>query len=218
MTKKKYKGLKAPWDVGSDFSQEDRILNYKPTFTYLEPPQEHTDIPVSFPEDTVKQELDELDDLITGYDAISDMADIVQTKIDNKVKSLGGLSIKLDPLRDNAAIEAIKRIFPNTDPQTITYDQYKEALNKINELATETPVVTMSDIETAKQNPLQTSFGNLDKQAGQQVPQFDPIKPINIPEFQKDQVNTLIDMIWEGIQDKLTKKIQDKIKEMVSPI
>lgn len=203
MGNKKYKTVKAPWDVGGDFSQENKILNYKPVFSYTEPPQEDLGEQQEYFEDIFGEELEDLDSLIAGYDSLAEMTDMVQAKIDDKVKTLGGVTINLDPVRDNAAIEAIKRVFPGQDPNKITYDMYKESLNKVEELSAEVPVVSMADIEAAKQDPLQTSFGNLDKQPGKPVPQFDPIKPINLEEFKQDQLKTLADLIWDLIKDRV---------------
>ncbi len=200
-------GTPGPGDIGHSFETEDTILNYKPTIEYEEPPQEESTQPAE-PE---KNELEELrnrtQDLISGYKAVQELVVVAKQRVDAKAADM---EVSLDPIADAAAQSALKRCFPDApDHSKITYEQYKACLTRMAKAGALTPQVLPSDIEAAKANPLQTDFGGLGNQMGQNRPEVSSpagnVKPIDLKAFQIAGVLALFKMMWPLIkrEDKL---------------
>jgi hypothetical protein len=201
-------------DVGHSFDKEDTILNYKPTIEYEEPLQEETDRP-STPQTNELEDLrNRTKDLISGYKAVQELVAIAKQKVDAKAADM---EVALDPVADAAASNALKRCFPDAPDHTkITYEQYKACLTRMAKAGAMTPQVSAAEIEAAKANPLQTDFGGLGNQRGENRPEVSSpagnVKPVDLKAFQIAGVLALFKMMWPLIkrEDKL-EIIQHKL-------
>ena len=200
-----------------DFSaQDDFILNYRPTIEFVEPeqvevgPSEETPPPVL---DTARTQTQQI---VDGLNKVATLADAVQKRIDQRVQSAGGLTVKLDPLKDVAAISAMKRLYPDrVDPTLITYDDYRRALDCL-QVASATPLkISPDDVLAAQADPLRTDFGGFSNQQGENRSELssgaNSIKPIDLEQYQKDAVLSLFSMMKPLITGEIAKQIAKAI-------
>lgn len=191
-------------------TQDDFILNYRPTIAFVEPEQVPAEPHVVQPETTLDDTLARTDKVISDLNNIAALSDALQQKVDEKVKALGGLDIKLDANRDSATIAAMKRRFPEkADPTVISYDDYRAALDCLQQAAMPTQQVNPSDILKAQLDPYRTSFGGLNNVNGQNRPELSSaanIQPLNILEFQEQALVSLFKML-EPLITKLIGKV-----------
>ena len=215
--KKNRKGIVLPNDFGgSDFTEENTILNYKPSIVYEEPPQEDEGEGAAPGEssDTTNQ-IEEFrkktEGIIKGYEAIDKLADLTQKRVDAKVKDSGGLKICLDPVIDALTIAALKRQFPDSDGKCITYEIYREALDRLNKYNKKAPVVEDKDIEAAQKDPLKVDFGGLGNLPGQNRVELSSlastIQPIDTNSFQDSAVKSLFKMMLPLIMGVITAAV-----------
>ena len=162
--------------------------------------------------------LDELRDrtaqVVNGLEAVTKLVDLAQKRVDQRVNAAGGLTVKLDPVKDAHVIAAMKRKFPDKDdPTQITYDDYKKALDcsKGPDVTEDNlPVVKAKDIRDAKADPNRTNFGGIDNQHGENRPEISSpvsnLDPINLNKFQKEAVKALFALMLPLImaQDQLS--------------
>jgi len=188
-------------DIVSGYSEsfgarDDSILNYRPNISFVEPEQVPIETTLSSPpETTLDTTTDRTIAVINSLNAVVDLCVLVQKKVDAKVSSLGGVSIKLDPVKDFATISAMKRRFPDkTDPTTITYDDYRKALDCLGTSLVTPQGVSFSEIEKAQLDPLRTDFGGSGNTNGENRPELSSplnIQPLDIPAFQEQAIKTL---------------------------
>lgn len=190
---------------GSFGEDDDFILNYRPIIDFVEPEQ----VPA---EPVVLEELTTLDDaksqtqqVIDGLNQVVALADAVQQRIDQRVMSGGGLNIKLDPIKDQATIAAMKRRFPDkADPTTITYEDYRNALNCLQKAAPIPPSISFSDLQNAKSDPFRVDFGGLNNTQGENRPEIsspaNSVEPLDVEAFQKAAVAALFALMLPLIQ------------------
>lgn len=204
MPPKKRTGFPLNDDTNDTFEESDFILNYKPSLNYVEPEQEPWEPPLTTePEDeTIDSLRDRTAKLIAGLDSVVKLADLAQKRIDNRVASAGGVTIKLDPIRDSFVIAAMKRQFPEKeDPSEITHDEYKVALDRINQSSSSATQqqITAQDLKDAQADPTRTDFGGLDNQAGENRTEisspFDSVRPVDLDDFQKKAVLSLFKLM-----------------------
>lgn len=157
---------------------------------------------------------DRTDQVVNGLEAVAKLSDLAQKRIDQRVNTAGGLTMKLDLVKDAHVVAAMKRKFPDKDdPTQITYDDYKRALDCVKESApTEDslPAVTAKDIRDAKADPNRTNFGGVNNQQGENRPEISSpisgLEPLDLNKFQKESVKALFALMLPLIaaQDKLS--------------
>ena len=131
-----------------------RVLGRRPTINYVSPPvQDDFDIPS--PEPEVSEEATRIENRIAravairnGYRTVEQLADSAQEALDIRA---GDFVAKLDSRVDAQAIAAIKRQFPEKDPNQITYEMYKEAIGTLqNEGLKRSQTITPEDLKQAQ--------------------------------------------------------------------
>jgi hypothetical protein len=191
-------------------TQDDFILNYRPTIAFVEPEQTPGEPHVVQPETTLDDTLNRADKVVADLNSIAALSDTIQQSVDAKVIALGGLDIKLDPNRDFATIAAMKRRFPEKkDPTTISYNDYRAALDCLQMGALALQQVDPKDVLNAQLDPFRTSFGGLDNVNGQNRPELSSaanIQPLNIAAFQEQALLALFKML-EPLITKLIGKV-----------
>lgn len=202
-----------PQDTDSSFEEENFLLNYRPRIEFVEPDQEIYEIPYEEPKETIDSFRDRTEKLINGLSAAAKLMDATQKRIDQRVNSGGGVTVKLDPKRDAVTIAAMKRRFPDKeDPTQITYDDYKAVLDCIEKSAADPIAVSAADLQAAQSNSLKTDFGGYGNQNGENRPEIsssaNAMEPLDLDLFQKGAVLALFAMMLPLI------KIEDK-KEIV---
>jgi hypothetical protein len=177
-------------EEGDSFTRDDSILNYRPVIEFVEPPQiEDTYSEATEPSNEIEDARSDMTEIINGLNDVVKLADIAQQRIDARVTALGGVTIKLDPLKDQIAIAAMKRRFPDKkDPTQITYDDYKKAVACLAENVPAIPTLSAEDILAAKTDPLRTDFGGAGNQGGENRPEIssplNSIEPVDMGSFQ----------------------------------
>lgn len=212
MARKKDTNFTLPNDVGGSFEEEDFILNYRPTIEFVEPPQEAYEFPEEVPIDTIDGLRDRTQKLINGLDAAVKLADLAQKRVDERVVADGGFASQLDSVKDAQVIAAMKRRFPDkADPTRITYDDYKEALNCLQQSAVDPPAVSADDIRTAQADPYKINFGGRDNQEGQNRAELSSpassVSPVDLEAFQKAGILALFALMLPLIKIEDTKEI-----------
>lgn len=185
-----------------DFSEEDSVLNYRPSLEWEEPDSIPGDeIPFKLTSE-VQKTRERTESLINGYKQLAQLAASVQKKLDDQVKKSGGFTLPLDPVKDAITISAMKRRFPEVDSGTITYDIYKKALACIRTNQQTPALVTSDDIKKATYNPSTTSFGGIDSAPGKLRSEIvNPMgNPVDLVQYQKDA----IDELYEKMEDSIS--------------
>lgn len=194
------------------FEKDDFILNYRPQIDFVEPDQEPYEIPEIEVKPTIDAVRQDANELLNGLHVANKLIDSLQERVDNRVNSLGGVTVKLDPNKDYATVAAIKRRFPNKeDPTVITYDDYKEVLNCIKKNSPTPPLITTTDIKDAAQDPYRTEFGGSDNQQGENRPEIsspmENIKPLDLDAFQKAGILAIFALMLPLIKVESQKDI-----------
>lgn len=196
---------------GSFGENDDFILNYRPSIDFVEPFQAPAEPVIPDTTPTLDSAKSQTQQLIDNLNQVAALADAVQKRIDTRVVSGGGLEIKLDPIKDQATIAAMKRRFPDKiDPTSISYEDYRNALNCLQKAAPIPPSFSLSDIQNAKSDPLRTDFGGYSNQQGQNRPEIsspaNSVQPLDTDAFQKAAVIALFALLLPLIQveNKLT--------------
>jgi hypothetical protein len=188
-----------------DFADSDFILNYKPDIRYVAPSPDvdyeylkDSDIPVQ-----IEVARDRTKALIQGYQALADLADVAQKRIDNRVISGGGVEAKTDPIIDDAVKQAILRQFPEEDGTRITYEMYKECLRYMQENAPPVPSLVDADINAARKDKYRTNFGGWNTGVGENRPelatQSQIVKPVDVNAFKEAQISKLLKIVVDAI-------------------
>lgn len=196
----------------NDFSSQRNILDFRPHIDFVEPDQiEEISVPREAPA-TIASVKSDTDDLINNYQVISDLANAAQVKIDNRSKDL---VIKLDPQLDAHIVAAVQRHFNDPNKTTITYNDYKECLSHINSQANFS-IVDQGEIEQSSQDPFRTDFGMFGN--GSPRPELQDItqsvKPIDLKNFQLEQLEKLLELLGPGISAMATKIAIDEISKV----
>jgi len=181
------------------FEQDDFILNYRPQISFIEPAQETSDF-IPEPEEILTDDIkNQTDELVAGLHTANALVKATQQRIDNRVQSLGGVVVKLDPIKDHTIIAAMKRRFPNKeDPTQITYDDYKSVLGCVRDNAISPPSISVEDIRDAAQDPYRMDFGSLATSSAMET-----ITPIDLEEYQKNAVLAIFSMMLPLLKNLL---------------
>lgn len=199
MAKKEDTRIPLPGDAGHTFEDQDFVLNYRPTIDFVEPEQVDLDedaVPPS-EEVTIDTLRDRTQKLINGYRAVAKLADLAQTRVDQRAATM---KVKLDPVKDQITIAAVKRCFPEkADPTEITYDDYKSCVQKMQDNAPAPPAVTAEAIRAATSDPFRTDFGGFSNQQGENRPEISSpaasVQPLDLGAFQKAGILALYAMM-----------------------
>jgi len=190
----------------SDFERESDVFNRRPIIEWEVPPIDEDDAFYSTKEtEEYETELKDLretvDDLINSYNALEKLADVIENKINDKVK---GYVVKLNPVIDSHVIEAIKRAFPEVeDPTKINFEMYKQCLARYNK--SNTPVISEKDVQEAKNDPTRTDFGGYGNEPGMNRPEIQQngmMKPLDLKKFQKGAITKLWKQILAPVKDQ----------------
>jgi len=211
MADKKKANFVVPEDVANAFDDDYDIFKFRPVIEYIEPDQLKDTQAAEEPE-TIDSFRDRATSLKTNLEALGKLFDATQEKIDNRVRTGGGFTAKLDRVNDAATIAAMKRRFPDkADPTQVSYDDYKQALNCLNESTIPPLGPTAEDIRQAKADPLRTDFGGINNQNGENRPEIssplNSIKPIDTESFQKSAVIALFALMLPMIQSQTSSQI-----------
>ena len=191
MAKKKDQVIPLPNDVGNDFDDDRDFLTFRPKIDFVSPdfiPSEADPYVTRATDDEIGDKKQEIEKHITELNALVDLADLAEARIDGRVEALGGLDIHLDPIVDASTISAMKRMFPSDPhPEKISYAQYKQAIKKISSSAKTPPTFGPLDLRAAQENPYKTDFGGLGLPPGMARPEISSsgkvIEPLNLPDF-----------------------------------
>lgn len=211
MADKKTQTVVLPNDEGLSFEDDYDILSYRPEIRFVEPDPEEGDEP---PEETPT--IDSFKDRATSardnLNAVAKLFDALQDKVDLRGKDFVA---KVDPVQDAPVLAAMKRRFPDKDPNNVNYQDYKAALNCLSRSAATPPAVTAADIAAGKADPLRTNFGGLENQGGENRPELtsplSSLKPIDTDAFQKSAVIALFALMLPLLQQQTAQGIAQHI-------
>jgi hypothetical protein len=200
-------------DTASSFEDENFILTYRPKIDFIEPTQEYYEIEKEKAPDTIDSLRDKTGELVDELNAAAKLIDLTQQHVDNKVKASGGMTIKLDKTKDAMTIAAMKRTFPDkADPTQITYDDYKQAINCLNNSGPAPLKITGDDLIAAQSEPDKTDFGGINNQNGENRAEISSpastIQPLDLDAFQKAGVLALFALMLPLIKKEDTLEIQ----------
>lgn len=164
------------------------ILNYRPNIDYVEPDLDTTpDIRPTVGDPNANQIEDiELSrkQLRNLAASVRTLAAVTQARVDQKAKDF---EVDLDPTVDAPTIAAMRRQFPDEDPNKITYSQYrasKQLLYDRGKKVGERALITPNDVDKADPNALggfnktkgdfDTSLIETDKELEDQLGNTDP--------------------------------------------
>lgn len=211
MARKEKKQFVLPNDIGNSFEDSNAILSYRPNIEFVEPDQVQAETVVEA-KPTLDEAQKDVEDLVSGFGELARLADILQDKINAKVKSSGGVEIKLDPIKDHTVIAAMKRKFPDkADPNTITFDDYLQAISCVQDQAPEPVLVSLEDVKAAKEDPYKTDFGGYNNTNGENRPEIsssaNAVAPLDLVEFQKNAILALFSMLQPLVIDQIKKVV-----------
>ena len=226
MAKKKL-NIFLPNESGHDFEDQNHILTFRPKIEYVEPAPEYFEPkPVLVSDDTIDDLRNRTAELAAGFRAISELCNLAQQRVDNRVEATGGMEVKLDPIKDAHVIAAVKRRFPHktenqtnkgsagissTDPTVITYDDYKQAIDCVKKSSLSNPGINPADIQEAKTDPYRTNFGGIDNKKGQNRPEIssaaNSVSPLDLAVFQKAGILALFALLYPLIKMEDKKEI-----------
>jgi hypothetical protein len=184
------------------------IINFRPRILFTEPKVEsilpaETPAPPDFVD--MKDKWNQLGKLAT---AAGILAEAFQAKVDKKVENF---TIGLNKNSDAAVIDAMRRRFPNADPNEITFEQYRECRERMRDRGDAIGREMAPDLGKVKElrmDPGQKlpdgliSFDDPDALRGLSTRpdlQSDkmPIEPINMEEFQETLFKKLMNLLWK---------------------
>ena len=207
MPNKKDQRIPLPNDVCYNFEDDHELLNFRPNIDFVSP-EHQPDAPGNerFMEDDIGDQQDATANRILQLDAIVELADLAESRLDERISALGGLNIQLDARVDGPTIAAMKRMFPtNANSNQISYDQYKQALKAISAGAKKPPQLDPLDMRGAQENPFKTDFGAIGLAPGMARPEMaggtQTIEPLSLPEFVAAAIMSLFAMLIPMITD-----------------
>jgi len=183
------------------------ILKFRPNINFVEPDQEEGEI-TALPDPSDPEEVSNERKKIKAYaDALKLLAELTQGLIDDEAE---GQIIELDPSVDALAIQAMRRSYPDADPNRITYEQYKlceDSIRDHGEKIGQNAVITPDDVAKARESLLSGNvpIGGLGTEAsknGGLRPELDKknqiVKPIDLDKFRDELIKVLINTLWKS--------------------
>ena len=126
------------------------LLSYRPDIMFIEPEAEEQEIEAVVSPTQIEDIQQKRQEVKQLAKAVNALATTLQARADERAK---GMYIHLDPKVDAAAVQAMKRLYPNDDPTKITYDQYKqckERMRENGEAIGKKVIITTEDIIAAR--------------------------------------------------------------------
>lgn len=197
----------------NNFVSQRDILNFRPVINFIEPDQIEPEELQREQPTTLSSIQSDTDKLISDYGIIQNLADAAQSKIDTRSKDL---KITLDPIADAHIIAAVQRHFDDPNKTDITYDDYKECLGHINSQANFS-TIDQNDVISASQDQFRTDFGPYATDTGRPElqPNVQSIQPLDLSNFQIQQLEKLLELLTPGITTISTKITEDAIKKII---
>lgn len=209
------------------------LLSFRPKIDYVEP-----DIKPGLI-DPIVEDVPQLEDIenrrrqvVRLAKAVDTLSAFLQARADEKAKDL---KIKLDPAIDAAAIQAMARKFPGSDPTQITYQQYRSCKDNMRDtglnvarqaLVTSDDVAKVRDDAVNIQNLKPGGYNTEAANNGGLRPELDRkmriIEPLDIKDIQIKLICILVDFIWKNFILKafnfkiVGKKISDFLPQKIS--
>lgn len=190
------------------------ILQFRPTIEFIEPDIEDQAITpvIERPQlEDIEKERTRIKQLAK---AVNTLATAVQARVDEKAK---GMRIRLDPLIDQDAIQAMRRRYPTKGPAKgpieITYQQYKECKEELRAKGYDLAKQSIIDADQikARRDEVQISslagtrmggFNTPEAADGRLRPELDSrariIEPLDIQRLQIDLICILINFLWKN--------------------
>lgn len=202
----------------TDFKETRNILNRRPSIEFVEPDQIAGEQEPIIEEAIADQLRNKALELRDQYSRIEKLTDIAQKRIDARAKNM---SVNLDPVKDVSTCQAMQRVFgTDIDKCTITYDQYREALDTVCKASEDKiPGLTQEGLRNAIRDPFKKNLGGsggpggslrseiqLDKLSG-----GSPIDPIDVDKYKRKQIVKLIKDLVPGLTPVLLKLIRKEI-------
>lgn len=197
----------------NDFTSQRDILNFRPVISFVEPDQIEVEEIQREQPITLSDIQNDTNKLISDYGIIQNLVDAAQVKIDDRSKDL---KIKLDPISDAHIIAAVQRHFNDSNKIDITYSDYKECLSHINDQANFS-TVDINQVNSASQDPFRINFGPYASDSGRPElqPDIQSVQPIDLNNFQIQQIEKLLELLTPGITIISTKVAIDAIKKVI---
>lgn len=175
----------------------EEILNSRPQFGFVAPVGVGIELPPTPPLFRQLDPNEQRERLRVTAKALNILATAVQARADKR----SNLTIKLDPLVDAEAIQAIRRKFPDADPTKISYDQYKASRDVIRKLGEENGRKPLRDRSGDVSEP---NFG-IGTEAARDGTLLRPelnsnarvIEPLNIFDYQDFVIRVIINFMWK---------------------
>ena len=217
--------------------QDQDILSFRPNIEYVEPDQQPGEItPISEDKPQLEDLIAQRTEIKQLAKAVESLATAVQAKADERAK---GMVIALDPQIDYQTIQAMKRIYPNDNPNEITYEQYrscKEGILARGKMLGQQGAITIDNVRDATRNASSSERGmtqlggynTLDSSNGGLRPELRKkgriIEPIDLEEFQLNLMCILVNKLWKMfikpiiplplLPDSLCKENKTIVKKM----
>jgi hypothetical protein len=197
--------------------QSKDVLKFRPNINFVEPDQE--EVPIE-----VRPDLPDFDEVknrrkkIKAYaNSLNLLAEIIQGMIDDEAEAV---IIELDPNIDIAAIQAMRRAYPDADPNRVTYEQFKqceENLRNHAESIASNSIIDQNDVASAREDILRNrnvpigGLGTREAENGGLRPELDKrnqiVEPINLDDFQNEMLKVLVNTIWKKFMLPLFKPL-----------
>jgi len=213
------------------------ILKFRPNINFVEPDQEEGEIKAQPDPIPFEDIIDERKKIKAYADALKLLAELTQSLIDNEAE---GQIIELDSGVDALTIQAMRRSYPDADPNRIIYGQYKLCEDSIRDHGYkigQNATITPEDVAKAREALLKNKdvpIGGLGTEAsknGGLRPELDKknqiVKPIDLDKFKDELIKVLVNMLWKSfikpilplpfLPDELVK-VSKSTKSMLSDI
>lgn len=190
------------------------VLSYRPNIKFIEPEVEAQDpTPVEEPAPEIEDIVQKRHEVKQLAKAVNALATALQAKADIRAKNM---IIRLDPKVDAAAVQAIRRMYPDADPLSISYPQYKackENMREMGEAIGKKALITADEVAAAipqsqpgsSQPNKQNQFGGWNTESaknGYLRPEVNErlqiIPPLDISELQDVLLKILVNFLWKN--------------------
>lgn len=182
------------------------ILEFRPNIAFVEPEVVSvapTPVPAPLESSAIKQEVDQT---VALAKAVDTLAAAVQARADLRAE---GMVIALHPGADDAAIAAMRRLYPGDNPNEINYDQYRNCKDQQLEHGVnvaKNAVISEDEIKEAKEDPLNTNqiagFGSADAANGSLRPELNSraqlVPVLDMKETQDLLIRHFANFVWKS--------------------
>jgi len=204
--------------------QDRDILQFRPNIAFIEPEVEPEDIVPTFEPIPLENILEQLQQVRQLAKAVDGLAGATQARADLKAKNM---VIDLDSSTDPDGVQAMARLFPGTNPNQITFAQYRECKDAVRERGIEISkqaLATPEDVKAARDEAQAAGpnagtnlggFGTPEAARGGLRPELNSnlqiIPAVNLPQFQISMICILVNFIWKNFIRKTIIKSAGRI-------